>query len=302
MSACTLAFSGGVERVLLHGAALGFHRGSFAGADEPDSLELRGQRKIFTEAGYNAPFIAHALATPSSQMWRPPEAELLKSGVITKVSNGSDYAFSGLPADTSRESFSKLISESAGIYVVIRERFPKEYDDMVSSYYQAFVAGKTATEATAVLRDELAAVISANSHLADDDVMIDLGNLIADQLAGLQKQSPANCYSFATGGAPYTDMPEALAKRELDVNERIIRTAANRPDTDAQARELWLKLSGRLAAKGMTKSDLDLIQGANIPVGQQPKFCSVLIALYREAAALPQKEAAIALRSLISAK
>jgi hypothetical protein len=226
----------------------------------------------------------------------------LKSGVITKVSNGSDYAFSGLPADTSRDSFPKSIAPNTGIYEAMRVRFPKEYDDMVNSYYDAFVAGKTQAEVTAVLQNKAADIISANSHLADDDVMIDLGNLIADQLAGLQKQSPANCYSFATGGAPYTDMPEALAKRELDVNERIIRTAANRPDTDAQARELWLKLSGRLAAKGMTKSDLDLIQGANIPVSQQPKFCSVLIALYREAAALPQKEGAIALRSLISAK
>ena len=302
LSACTLAFSGGVERVLLHGATLGFHRGSFAGADQPDSPELRGQRKIFTEAGYDAPFISRALATPSSQMWRPTEAELLKSGVITKVSNGSDYAFSGLPADTSRESFSKSITPNAGIYGAMRARFPKEYDDMVNSYYDAFVAGKTQADVTAVLQSKAAGIISANSHLADDDVMIDLGNLIADQLAALQKQSPANCYSFATGGAPYDDMPPALAKRELDINERIIRTAAKRPEADAQGRELWLKLSSRLATKGITKSDLDLIRGATISVGQQPKFCSVLIALYREAAALPQKEGAIVLRSLVSAK
>lgn len=302
LSACTLAFSGGVERVLLHGAILGFHRGSFAGADQPDSAELRGQRKIFTEAGYDAPFIAHALATPSSQMWRPSETELLKSGVITKVSNGSDYAFSGLPVDATREALSKLIGGSTGIFVVIRERFPKEYDDIVSSYYHAFVAGKTATEATAVLRDQLGAVISANSHLADDDVLIDLGNLVADQLATLQKQSTANCYNFAATGGIYNDMPSALAKREFDINERILRTATTRPGADAQAKELWPKFSGRLAAKGITKSDLDLVQGAKVADRQQAKFCSVLIALYREAAALPQREGAVILRSLVSAK
>lgn len=302
LSACTLAFSGGVERVLLHGAVLGFHRGSFAGEDHPDSPELRGQRKIFTEAGYDAPFIAHALATPSSQMWRPSETELLKSGVITKVSNGSDYAFSGLPVDASREALSKLIDRSTRIFVVIRERFPKEYDDMVSSYYQAFVAGKTATEATAVLRDEVGAVISANSHLADDDVLIDLGNLVADQLATLQKQSTANCYNFAMTGGVYNDMPSALAKRELDINERILRTSTARPGANAQVKELWPKFSGRLAAKGITKSDLDLVQGAKVADRQQARVCSVLIALYREAAALPQREGAIILRSLVSAK
>ena len=101
LSACTLVFSGGGEHgVLRHNAILGFHRGSFAGEDKEEPPELQGQRKVFTEAGYEASFIDHALATPSNDMWKPSEAELLKAGVITKVSNGSDYAFSGFPADT----------------------------------------------------------------------------------------------------------------------------------------------------------------------------------------------------------
>jgi hypothetical protein len=138
--------------------------------------------------------------------------------------------------------------------------------------------------------------------LADDDVLIDLGNLVADQLATLQKQSPANCYNFAATGGIYNDMPSALAKREFDINERILRTATTRPGADAQAKELWPKFSGRLAAKGITKSDLDLVQGAKVADRQQARFCSVLIALYREAAALPQREGAVILRSLVSAK
>jgi hypothetical protein len=302
LSACTLAFSGGVERVLLHGAVLGFHRGSFAGEDEQDSPELQGQRKIFTEAGYDAPFIARALATPSSDMWKPSEAELLKSGVITKVSDGSDYAFSGLPADVSREWFSKLLTESGSIYPAIRARFPKDYDQMVGLYYDGFVAGKTEAEARSLLQDKLDDLILANRHLADDDVLIDLGNLIADQLAALQMRNTASCYKFATSGVFDNDlMPEAIAKRERDVEERIIRTATKRP-ADASVKELWPKLSNRLAAKGITKSDLGLIEGSKAADSQQARFCSVLIALYREAAALPQKEGAIILRSLIPAK
>jgi hypothetical protein len=172
MSACTLAFSGGAERVLLHGAVLGFHRGSFAGEDQKDSPELEGQRKIFTEAGYDARFIARALATPSSNLWKPSEAELLKSGVVTKVSDGTEYAFSGLPADASRDSFSKSLKGDAGIYATISARFPKEHDEMVNSYYDAFVAGKTEVEAITILHAKLESVISANRSLADDDVLI----------------------------------------------------------------------------------------------------------------------------------
>ena len=169
LSACTLVFSGGAERVLLHGAVLGFHRGKFAGEDQKDSPELEGQRRIFTEAGYDASFIAHALATPSSNMWTPSEAELLKSGVVTKVSDGTDYAMSGLPVDTSRDSVSKDLKGEAGIYAAINARFPKEYDDLANSYYDAFVAGKTDVEAGTILREKLASMILAKRPLADDD-------------------------------------------------------------------------------------------------------------------------------------
>jgi len=178
---------------------LGFHRGKFAGEDQKDSPELEGQRRIFTEAGYDASFIAHALATPSSNMWTPSEAELLQSGVVTKVSNGTDYAMSGLPVDTSRDSVSKDLKGEAGIYAAINARFPKEYDDLANSYYDAFVAGKTDVEAGTILREKLAGMILAKRPLADDDVLIDYGNLMADELAALQSR-PATCYQYASSG------------------------------------------------------------------------------------------------------
>jgi hypothetical protein len=303
LSACTLAFSAGAERLLLHGAVLGFHRASFAGKDEKDSPELQGQRKIFTEAGYDGSFIARALATPSSGMWTPTEAELLNSGVVTKISSGSDCAISGLPADVSRDWFSKSLKENAGIYAAIAARFPKDYDDIVSAYYDAFAAGRTEAEAISLLRDKLENIISVNRYLADDDVLIDLGNLIADQLAALQKQSPAICYNFATTGVLDNDLlPQVLSKRELDIKERIVRTAAKRPDADARGEELRPKLLSKLAAKGITKSDLDLIQRSKVVESQQARFCSVMMALYREAAAMPQNEGAGILRTLVSTK
>ena len=302
LSACTLVFSGGAERVLLHGAVLGFHRGKFAGEDQKDSPELEGQRRIFTEAGYDASFIAHALATPSSNMWTPSEAELLQSGVVTKVSNGTDYAMSGLPVDTSRDSVSKDLKGEAGIYAAINARFPKEYDDLANSYYDAFVAGKTDVEAGTILREKLAGMILAKRPLADDDVLIDYGNLMADELAALQSR-PATCYQYASSGVfDASSISEALSKREIGIAERVIQTAASRPDASAPAQTLWPRLSGRLAAKGVTKRDLDLIRGSKVADDQQARYCSVLTALYREAAAMPQKDGAIILRSMLSEK
>ena len=50
-----------------------------------------------------------------------------------------------------------------------------------------------------ILQDRVSNVISANKPLADDDVLIDYGNLLADELAALQSR-PATCYQYATSG------------------------------------------------------------------------------------------------------
>lgn len=83
MSACTLAFAGGRERYLRKGATLGFHRGSFPGVKESELDDVQGA--VFRQAGFDAKFIATALSTPNTGMWRPSEEELLKARVVTRV-------------------------------------------------------------------------------------------------------------------------------------------------------------------------------------------------------------------------
>ena len=83
MSACTLAFAGGRERYLRKGATLGFHRGSFPGVKENELDDVQGA--VFRQAGFDARFIATALATPNTDLWRPSEDELLKARVVTRV-------------------------------------------------------------------------------------------------------------------------------------------------------------------------------------------------------------------------
>ena len=303
LSACTLAFSGGNGRVLRHGATLGFHRGSFAGTDAKDSAELQGQRKIFTAAGFDSHFISRALATPSAEMWEPSESELLNAGVITGISNGSDYAASGYN-EISKDSFYKSLSK-ARPYAAISVRFPKTFEDMVNEYYNGFVDGKTETEIGASLHDRLVKLLSAIRHLADDDVLIDLGNVLADQLAALKNQSPTACYRYAAIGVldnSSSQIPPAIIKRELDVEDRIILTASKRPGAKEPDKDLWLKLFGRLGSKGVTKEDIDLIGQSNVAESQKGRYCSVMAALYKEIAALPQREGAMFMRSMLSDK
>ena len=76
-SACTLAFAAGRRRILLNGAVLGFHAATFPGMrKEDEAREQRGQRSAFTAAGFDESFIDKALATPNSDLWKPPVSTL----------------------------------------------------------------------------------------------------------------------------------------------------------------------------------------------------------------------------------
>ncbi|GKQ56086.1 RDD family protein [Bradyrhizobium sp. Ce-3] len=87
LSACTVVFLGGKERVLLaRSGKLGFHQTSFRGmtaldrqaAIETEIARLRG-------FGLSRAFAEHVTATPPSSMWYPDQNELLREKVATRL-------------------------------------------------------------------------------------------------------------------------------------------------------------------------------------------------------------------------
>ncbi len=85
LSACTLAFVAGRQRILKRGAKLGFHRASFAGEDQVDgSLE----RSIYAAAGVSDTFVERAMTTKNAEMWQPSDTDLVSAGVITRGFDG----------------------------------------------------------------------------------------------------------------------------------------------------------------------------------------------------------------------
>lgn len=86
-SACTLAFAGGVRRLMIVGARLCFHSASFPGIaiDEQPMLNSL-QVQIMTEAGFPSEFVRRAVSTPPQSKWCPTDAELVDAGVVTEFS------------------------------------------------------------------------------------------------------------------------------------------------------------------------------------------------------------------------
>lgn len=304
LSACTLAFAGGKQRILKKGAELGFHRGAFGGEDQVDDHQGGIERRIFLEAGFSRSFIDKALSTPNKEMWTPTASELLTHGVITSVNDGEGFAISGYGANVSRDILDQSLQKAGAVYVALKERFPDFYNELVDQFYTGISKGELEGNVIQTLRAKMFGRILGLLPQADDGVVIGFANLAADQYEMLGRSAPAACYAYASGEGrtSYADtLSPDLIKRELALDEQIVKTAVERPPAGDMT-AMWKKIGGKLAAKGFSKDDFALMNATNLDPSKHARYCEMTISLYRTITGLPSAEAAVVLRDLFSGK
>ena len=89
LSACTIAFLGGVDRSISPGGRLGFHRGSFPGLSDSDMYETNRdfRRFLLYQAKLTPQFVDRVFATRPDDIWEPTPQELLAGRVINRVNH-----------------------------------------------------------------------------------------------------------------------------------------------------------------------------------------------------------------------
>ena len=86
VSACTLAYVRGRERLAQSGARLGFHAPWVpAEGGGEQQVPSDDERQAYVAAGIARDFVAEALAVPAESIWFPEEARLLAAGVVTAI-------------------------------------------------------------------------------------------------------------------------------------------------------------------------------------------------------------------------
>jgi len=298
LSACTLAFVAGRQRVLKQGARLGFHRAAFAGEDQIDgSLE----RSIYSAAGISVAFVDRALATKNADMWRPSEADLMSAGVVTTITTGDEYVISGGGGMLAREDWDKALQKTASVYRVIKDKYPKTYGEILDTLTEGTTKGTPQAQVIAEARTKLHNLVRTRLPYADDAVLVEFGRLVVDQYRAIQLQDEAACYRFASGEGDQNVVrliPKELTERELELNARIISSdrTKNGPRNNEDA---WATIGARLNSRGYSAKDLQLLSG-KVTAADQARYCDLIIVLYQEIDNLPLIEAAAILREFFT--
>lgn len=88
LSACTLLFISGRNRLLKSGAQLGFHQPAFVAAGTGGLLAVDQERQLLVAAGVPEWFVTKAFSVRGNDIWFPTEAELLSAQVVTAITDG----------------------------------------------------------------------------------------------------------------------------------------------------------------------------------------------------------------------
>jgi uncharacterized protein DUF4339 len=301
MSACTLAFAGGTQRILRKGAVLGFHRGAFPGG-QSDDVGSGVERQIYAAAGFSKDFIDRALATPNSDMWKPFATELLSYKVITRLSDGDEFAIAGLGGGSlTSEEWDRALLKATPAYGAVKQKYPADYADMLDIFVKEAARGTPRAVVIAKARTKFNELIKNLLPQADDAVLIEFSRLAVDEYRALQAQDPSACYRYASG----TDVddsiirmiPPDLARRETSLHEKIVLSAQKRdktPNTEAA----WITIRDNLLRKGYSTAELQTLGGKTIQPSSHARYCAVTIDMYNEIISLPATEASIVLREM----
>lgn len=301
LSACTVAFAGGVERKILPGAKLGFHASAFPGMSQEDTAEADDtQRRVFVASGISGEFVDRALSTRADQMWFPTQPELQEAGVITGVATISEFAFSGIGGHVSEDAIAAKITPVLPFLTTLQRVSPTEYNAVLAVFVQSYKKGDTVADMVVAARKMILPTIVSRLPLADDSTVRAYGQLLVDQYKELRSRDVAQCFRFASGvgwdvNQPLVFSPQ-LARRELGLYDEILVTARLRHSPDPTTTEaLWLEIFQRMSSRVGSERVMVLAE-TNVEPSRYRDYCDAAIALYQEVLQAPPATSAILLR------
>ncbi len=184
VSACTLAFVRGRERLIVEDSRLGFHApyepGAFGSMVQVDSTEERGR---YLAAGLEPGFVDQALATPSRDIWIPDAARLRAAGVVTRVVGPGDLPDSTLDDDDSLAGARAAVLRAVDLLAPFAAQRPGVLDGIAARYRDAYRQGRSESEGLDLIRAEAAGAIRTAFLGTDDATLADLGRLVLDAMA-----------------------------------------------------------------------------------------------------------------------
>jgi hypothetical protein len=311
LSAGTLVFIAGKERVVSARAKIGFHQAWLPGMTEWQRRSSdESLRQTMRHAGVSDDFITHVLATPHDRMWFPTIQEMRTAGVITSESFGERFAVSG---EILRSSSPQDIDNAWGnlpFFRAIKDLEPETYRRMIEEFSTAVRSGRSESEAIRIAQGTANQLVLKYLPKASNEAMRAMRDLWVAMLERFKDEDSQACIAVFSPKSIASDHDYSRGNRlitgwygttNLAVIEKVLRSTAEgiAPQLDAVTADKDL---------AQIRSNLSLIYGDELDLMAQvdrwmehsSRVCEILLSYYRETQRIPEQRQGNLLRYMLS--
>jgi hypothetical protein len=305
LSACTIIFLSGRERLITAQARLGFHQPDMAGLTEEGRRDaINEEIKRLRSLGMSQAFAVKANQAPPGDMWFPSTPELLAEKAATQLVNSADFAFSGFrPSELTDESIEQGLLK-IDIYAAIRKADPQTFKVMLERFIDGIRRGKTISEMRSEIYPLGAKLFGELLPHASDDNLVTYTNFLVRQLSQLGSSNPSDCYYAANAAKITSSAYIALADKYKDLfaegdklEARIIAESTGKDKHIPREEEVAASLKQIFAGlQQRYGNDVQLLSADNVAVEKHGVYCEAVASTYAAVLKLPRTQAVALLR------
>jgi hypothetical protein len=311
LSACTIIFLSGQERLVSADASIGFHQPYFPGltADERRST-IAAEEARLRALGLSAEFAHKANQAPPDAMWFPSTSELIAEKVATRLVDADAFALSGFaPSEVNDADIEQEILKN-DVYAAIHTIDPPTYEKILAQFRDGLRLGRTMSEVKIRISPHLYRTFLQLLPDAPNDDLIAYAQFMETQISALNNANAADCYYYMhpekTDARRYTAIRETykeLVAEQLKMEARVILGAGRAHDHVPIENQVPPRLSQIYSAlQDRFGADAQLLRADYVAPEKYGAYCQAISSMYSDILKLPHQDAATILRYLVVSK
>jgi hypothetical protein len=284
-SACTEIFLAGRQRWAAPTAKIGFHSPSIPGADYESLTSARkDELSYLVSQGVTKQFAERAVTTDSDSMWFPSTQEMLAAGVLTGVSDQSQFA----ATNVSGLELRKYLDETP-MFVAIRNTYPEGYDELIRQITDGYRVGETEQDIIEKGRASILKLVHQSMPFAPPDLAVQHAKLFLNTARETARVDAETCVTMfdpdrgTTARVNIFDRLPQLQDEQANLNAKIIRSAASgsrfpvadQSDFERDAAPIFDKLARSYGDK------VKLFNAEKLPPAEFGVYCNMNIDFYQ---------------------
>jgi hypothetical protein len=310
LSACTIIFLNGRERLISAEARVGFHQPDFPGLKEQDRRTvIAAEVQRLRQLGVSEAFARKANQALPNSMWYPSVAELLAEKVATRLISSSELALSGFSqSEMSSERIQEVLLANP-IYAALRKVNPDAYATIHDRFENGLRRGVSLVELRAEVFPIGLGVLQEVLPHSSQALLLEFGRFMITAATTLGRDNPTNCYAYfnpdrasASAILEIREKHKSISAAEDDLMSRILSSYSGkvRLPSEKDISTSLGKVQAALAARYGDK--LSVLDEADLPPSKHSTYCSILAAMYEQVLKLPPADATAVLRHFFSSR